>query len=152
VGSTLVSVLVPVRDAEAYPDEALLSLGQQTHENLEVVVIDDGSRDASVDIARDWTLRDRRYVAAMGADHVARPRRFEVQLALLEEEGLDACGGGVAYFPMRRRGCGATRRTRPEDYLVLRLWAAGGRFGNAEEHVASRSPPSSRWTSASSGS
>jgi hypothetical protein len=35
----------------------------------------------------------------MGADDVARPRRIEVQLAALEEEGLDACGGGVAYFP-----------------------------------------------------
>ena len=114
-GSTLVSVLVPVRDAEAYLDEALRSLAQQTHENLEVIVVDDGSHDASGDIARDWARRDPRfrivsqeplgfvaasqralaeargrYVAAMGADDVARPRRLEVQLAALEEEGLDA--------------------------------------------------------------
>ena len=120
----LVSVLVPVRDAEAYLDEALQSLAQQTHEDVEVIVVDDGSRDASGDIARDRALRDRRfrvfrqerggfvaasqracaeargrYIAAMGADDVAQPRRLEVQLAVLEEEGLDACGGGVAYFP-----------------------------------------------------
>jgi glycosyltransferase involved in cell wall biosynthesis len=121
---TLVSVLVPVRDAEAYLDEALRSLAEQTHEHMEVIVVDDGSRDASGDIAHDWALRDPRfrvvhqqpqgfvaasrracaeargsYVAAMGADDVARPRRLEVQLAVLREEGLDACGGGVAYFP-----------------------------------------------------
>ena len=120
----LVSVLLPVRDGEAYLDEALRSLAGQTHEHLEVLVVDDGSRDASGDIARDWAARDPRfhvvrqdtagfvaasaralaaaqgdYVAAMGADDVARPRRLEVQLAALEEEGLDACGGGVAYFP-----------------------------------------------------
>lgn len=118
------SVLVPVRDAEAYLDEALRSVAEQTHENVEVIVVDDGSRDASGDIAREWALRDGRfrvvhqepcgfvaasqracaeargrYVAAMGADDVARPHRLEVQLGVLEAEGLDACGGGVAYFP-----------------------------------------------------
>ncbi len=122
--SALVSVLVPVRDGEAYLDEALRSLAAQTHENIEVIVVDDGSRDASGDIARAWAARDPRvrvvrqepggfvaasrracaeagggYVAAMGADDVARPRRIEVQLAVVEDEGLDACGGSVAYFP-----------------------------------------------------
>jgi glycosyltransferase involved in cell wall biosynthesis len=197
--STLVSVLVPVRDGEAYLDEALRSLAAQTHEDLEVIVVDDGSRDASGDIARDWAVRDRRvrvvhqdpqgfvaasrracaeargaYVAAMGADDVARPRRIEVQLAALEGEGLDACGGGVAYFPevtdgLRRyerwlnslttveraqgdlfvecpighptlfaRASAISYRSVdwPEDYdLVLRLWAAGGRFRNVAEVV-----------------
>jgi hypothetical protein len=110
----------------------------------------------------------------MGADDVARPRRLEVQLAVLEQEGLDACGGGVAYFPTATDGLrryerwlnslttvDAARRDLfvecpighptlfarvgaisyravgwPEDYdLVLRLWAAGGRFRNVEEVV-----------------
>ena len=122
--SPLVSVLVPVRDAEPYLDAALRSLAEQTHADLEVVVVDDGSRDASSEIAYDWAARDPRfrvvrqeplgfvaasqracaearggYLAAMGADDVARPRRLEVQLAALQKEGLDACGGGVAYFP-----------------------------------------------------
>ena len=193
------SVLVPVRDGEAHLDEALRSLAEQTHEDLEVVVVDDGSRDASGDIAREWALRDRRfrvlhqeplgfvgasvracaeargrYIAAIGADDVARPRRLEVQLAAVEQEGLDACGGGVTYFPHATDGLRryerwlnslttveAARRDVfvecpighpalfaradavayrfvdwPEDYdLVLRLWAAGGRFRNVEEPV-----------------
>jgi glycosyltransferase involved in cell wall biosynthesis len=121
---SLVSVLLPVRDGEAYLDEALRSLAQQTHEDLEVIVVDDGSCDASAEITAEWAARDPRirvvrqepggfaaasrralaeargaYVAAMGADDVARPRRLELQLAAVVEEGLDACGGGVAYFP-----------------------------------------------------
>jgi glycosyltransferase involved in cell wall biosynthesis len=197
--STLVSVILPVRDGEAYLDEALRSLAAQTHENIEVIVVDDGSRDTSGDIAREWAARDPRfrvvqqepggfvaasrracaearggYVAAMGADDVARPRRIEAQLATLEDEGLDACGGGVAYFPevtdglrryehwlnslttverahqdlfvecpighptlFARAGAISYRPVDwPEDYdLVLRLWAAGGRFRNVEEIV-----------------
>jgi glycosyltransferase involved in cell wall biosynthesis len=121
---SLVSVLLPVRDGEAYLDEALRSLAEQTHEHLEVIVVDDGSRDGSAEIAGEWASRDARfrvvpqapqgfvaasqralaeargaYVAAMGADDVARPRRLETQLAVLEDEGLDAVGGGVSYFP-----------------------------------------------------
>ena len=127
--STLVSVLVPVRDGEAYLDEALGSLATQTHEHLEVIVVDDGSKDASGAVAHGWARRDPRfrvvrqeprgfvaasqracaeargaYLAAMGADDVARPRRLELQLAGLREEGLDACGGGVRYFPEATEG------------------------------------------------
>jgi hypothetical protein len=40
----------------------------------------------------------------MGADDVARPRRLELQLSALEQEGLDACGGGVRYFPSATSG------------------------------------------------
>jgi glycosyltransferase involved in cell wall biosynthesis len=196
---TLVSVLLPVRDGEAYLDEALRSLAEQTHENIEVIVVDDGSRDASRDIAHDRAARDPRfrvvnqpprgfvaasqrahaeargrYIAAMGADDIARPRRLELQLAALQEEGLDACGGGVAYFPAATDGLRRYERWLnslttveaaardlfvecpighptlfaragavsyeavgwPEDYdLVLRLWAAGGRFRNVEDVV-----------------
>ena len=190
---------MPVRDAEPYLDVALRSIAEQTHENLEVIVVDDGSRDGSVDIARGWASRDGRfrlvrqaprgfvaasqracaeargrYLAAMGADDIALPRRLELQLAALEGEGLDACGGGVVYFPhasdgMRRyerwlnslTTVEAARRDVfvecpighptllaradavayravdwPEDYdLVLRLWAAGGRFRNVDVTV-----------------
>jgi CDP-glycerol glycerophosphotransferase len=45
---------LPVRDGAPYLDEALRSLAEQTHEDLEVVVVDDGSLDASGEIARDW--------------------------------------------------------------------------------------------------
>jgi predicted lipoprotein with Yx(FWY)xxD motif len=43
---------VSVRDAEPYLDDALRSVAEQTHEELEVIVVDDGSPDAAADIAR----------------------------------------------------------------------------------------------------
>jgi glycosyltransferase involved in cell wall biosynthesis len=66
-------VLVPVRDGEEYLDEALRSLAEQTHEDLEVVVVDDGSRDASGAIAREWVLRDRRRRHGGGRHRASTP-------------------------------------------------------------------------------
>ena len=47
-----VSILVPVRDEEAFLAEALSSLSAQTFEDFEAIVVDDGSTDGSADIAR----------------------------------------------------------------------------------------------------
>jgi hypothetical protein len=45
-----------------------------------------------------------RFGAALGGDDGARPHRLETQLAVLEAEGLAACGGGVEYFPAATDG------------------------------------------------
>ena len=47
----LVSVIIGVRDGEKYLDEALNSIADQCLSDLEVIVVDDGSKDASVAIA-----------------------------------------------------------------------------------------------------
>jgi glycosyltransferase involved in cell wall biosynthesis len=124
-----VSVLLPVRDEAPYLAEALQSLSSQTHEEFEVVVVDDGSTDDSVEIAEAHAARDSRFrvlrqpraglvaaldracaeasgelLARMDGDDVALPRRLEVQLAAMQDEGLDACGGRIEYFPRATAG------------------------------------------------
>lgn len=56
----LVSVLVANYNYAGYIDEAIRSVVQQTYSNLEVIVCDDGSTDASLDVVERWTARDRR--------------------------------------------------------------------------------------------
>lgn len=119
-----VSVLLPVRDEEPYLAETLESLSAQTLADHEVIVVDDGSRDGSAAIAEAHARRDPRVrvvrqqprgmvaaseraraearsplLARMDADDVALPRRLELQLAAIAEEGLAAVGGQVEYFP-----------------------------------------------------
>ncbi len=48
----LVSVIVPVRDGARFLAQALASVTAQTESSIEVLVLDDGSRDACVEIAR----------------------------------------------------------------------------------------------------
>jgi glycosyltransferase involved in cell wall biosynthesis len=54
VPANLVTVAVNLRDAGPYLVECLASIAAQTHADLELVVVDDGSRDNSAALARDW--------------------------------------------------------------------------------------------------
>jgi glycosyltransferase involved in cell wall biosynthesis len=56
--SDLVSVIIPAYNAAASIDETLRSVRSQTHRNLEVIIIDDGSSDATAEIARRHASRD----------------------------------------------------------------------------------------------
>jgi glycosyltransferase involved in cell wall biosynthesis len=59
-GSARVSVIMPVFNTEAYIAESIESVLQQSFEDLELIVVDDGSTDASADIAREAAARDPR--------------------------------------------------------------------------------------------
>jgi glycosyltransferase involved in cell wall biosynthesis len=105
VAEPLVTVLVAVRDGERYLRSALDSVLGQTVSDLELLVVDDASTDATRDILEgiadprlrvlrnevglglaaslDRGLDDARgaYVARLDADDVALPRRLERELA-----------------------------------------------------------------------
>ncbi len=46
----LVSVIVPVYMVEDYLDQCIDSIVNQTYENLEIILVDDGSHDSSPEI------------------------------------------------------------------------------------------------------
>jgi glycosyltransferase involved in cell wall biosynthesis len=56
----LVSVIVPAYNAQATVDETLRSVRTQTHANLEIIVVDDGSRDRTAEIVAAHAAADKR--------------------------------------------------------------------------------------------
>lgn len=56
-----ITVVVPMYNCEAYADEQLVSLSKQTFEDFEVICVDDGSTDATLDRVKEFCAADRRF-------------------------------------------------------------------------------------------
>ncbi len=53
--SPLISVIIPVYNSERYLTKCLDSVGRQDFKNFEVIIIDDGSTDSSIEIIKEFT-------------------------------------------------------------------------------------------------
>lgn len=56
----LVSVIVPVYNAHRYLDACLESLTGQSYREIEIILVNDGSRDNSLELCETWAKRDPR--------------------------------------------------------------------------------------------
>ena len=119
----LVSVLLPVYNAEKYIEESLKSILDQSYQNLEIIIIDDGSTDRSAEIINSFEdqrvrylrnetnirlirtlnkgidLAKGKYLARMDADDIAKPERILKQVQLMEyQPKVGVCGSWVNIF------------------------------------------------------
>lgn len=62
ISNSLISVIVPVYNVEKYLERCIDSLLAQTHKNLEIILVDDGSTDKSGKICDSYREQDRRVV------------------------------------------------------------------------------------------
>jgi glycosyltransferase involved in cell wall biosynthesis len=127
-----ISVLLPVWNAAATLPACLASLRRQTFTDWECVLVDDGSTDASLSLARAWSDREPRLrmlarphrglvealnaglaecrgalIARMDADDLMHPERLETQAkALSESRALAAVGCHPRLFSRGKIGPG----------------------------------------------
>lgn len=116
----LVSVLMPVYNDEANIANAVESVLQQTYQNFELIVVNDGSTDKSLSILLDYQQKDQRikivnqknqglanalnnginhcsgkYIARLDSDDVSYPHRLHEQVIFLEQNpNIGLVGGG----------------------------------------------------------
>jgi len=103
-----VSVILPAKNCGASLKEAVASVLSQTFDDFELIVVDDGTGDGSIDPVRNIDPRLRvientgaglvdalntgaiaargKYLARMDGDDFCAPERFEKQVALLERD------------------------------------------------------------------
>ena len=59
----LVSIIVPVYNGETFLKECVDSILNQTYKNIELILINDGSKDNSAQIINEYAKKDERVVA-----------------------------------------------------------------------------------------
>ena len=84
-----ISVIIPIYNTEQYLDQCLDSVANQTLRNIEIVCVDDGSSDRSVEIAEKHAASDSRIT-------VVRQRHEGVGSA--RNKGLSLAKGEYVYF------------------------------------------------------
>ena len=57
----LISIIVPIYNVEKYLRQCLDSIQNQTYQNFECLLINDGSPDNSADICREYVEKDSRF-------------------------------------------------------------------------------------------
>ncbi|WP_144920757.1 glycosyltransferase [Halorubrum salsamenti] len=143
-----ISVVLPTYNEANAIQDALDGLAEQTFRDFEVVVVDDGSTDGTVDIITsedrlDITLIERNksglpsalnrgireangvYIARQDADDRSHPKRFERQIEVLQEnESLALLGtGAILEYADGRRSQRHVLESVTRDQLL-----AGNRF------------------------
>ncbi len=84
-----VSIIVPIHNTAPYLDRCVGSLAGQTHADLQILLVNDGSTDESEDICLAWAARDER------VQYIPRP---ELGVSAARNAGLDAATGEYICF------------------------------------------------------
>jgi glycosyltransferase involved in cell wall biosynthesis len=138
-----ISVLMPFRNCEAYLDESIQSILNQTFKDFELILINDASTDQSDAIVHKY-LSDPRlryfpnqkrlgiannlnfalsiakgdYVARMDGDDISAPSRLEQQFHFIQEKNFDLVGTFATIFDSR--SLRTSQQTEPEAMEDIR--------------------------------
>lgn len=120
VMNDLISVIVPIYAVEEFLDQCIESIVSQTHKNLEIILVDDGSPDRCGQMCDAWAEKDRRikvihkengglsdarnaglaeatgdYIAFVDSDDWIESNMYETMLCALTENDADFCACGI---------------------------------------------------------
>lgn len=82
--NSLISVVIPIYNAEPYLTRTLNSITNQTYKNLQIICVDDGSTDGSLNILKSYAKEDPRIIIIHGPNEGPGAAR---------NKGLNACKG-----------------------------------------------------------
>ena len=117
MNNPLVSVIMPAYNAEAFIAESIVSVQQQTYENWELLIIDDASKDRTLEVIEKFRNKDKRvqlhrlptnqgagfarnigikaskgdFISFLDADDLWQPEKLQKQLDFMQEQQVQVC-------------------------------------------------------------
>lgn len=85
----LVSVIIPVYKVEKFVDQCIESVVKQTYDNLEIILVDDGSPDRCPEMCDQWVKRD---------DRIRVIHKDNDGVSVARNAGMAASSGEYIYF------------------------------------------------------
>lgn len=146
------SVILPVFNGEQHLQKAIDSILNQTFSDFELIIINDGSSDRSLDIIKSYNdkrivLIDQEnkglaktlnvglniakgtYIARMDADDIAYPDRFKKQMLYLKQHPeIKLLGGGIEFIDDADNSIGIEPAYIGSDFLHKFLFKIGNPF------------------------
>jgi len=139
----LVSVIIPVYNVELYVEKAIVSIINQTYKNLEVIVVDDCSKDDTYKIVKELQKKDSRirlykneinsqivtslnkaffnssgeYIIRMDGDDISMPDRIEIMVDFLENNDYDLLGSSITAIDTNDNIIGYTKHYANQEIL-----------------------------------
>ena len=142
----LVSVITPVYNAEQHIGKMLDSVLKQTYKNIEIILVDDQSKDKSANIIKQYQdihseityylqpknlgagharnkaleLARGQYVAFLDADDIWHPQKIEKQITLMQEKKAGFCFTAIEMIDGNDKVIKGKRKIKEEiDYNFL---------------------------------
>lgn len=89
MGNSLVSIILPVYNGEKYIENTIRTIQKQSYSNFELIVVDDGSSDASLDICNSLAKKD---------DRIAVYHQRNSGISAARNKGLSVAVGEFVFF------------------------------------------------------
>ena len=118
-----VSIVIPCYNVEQYLRQCLDSVVNQTLKELQIICVNDGSKDGTLDIMNEYASKDKRieiinkpnsgyghsmncgfdkavgeYIGIVESDDYADPQMFETLYTLAKQDSLDVIKSGFYYY------------------------------------------------------
>lgn len=97
--SPLVSVVLGTYNGEKYLHEQLDSVLAQTYPNFEIIAVDDGSKDNTVQILKEYAQKDPRIKVYVNEHNLGFIRNFEKGCSLSRGHWISVCDQDDYWFP-----------------------------------------------------